>query len=95
MAMAVSLYPKYKRSKICHRLGLSGSQFKKQLAAEIPSLPEHGFVVASRDEGKATAELSGEVRLILQGKGRTLTVCVDTRGLSHVLPQLVSATLFL
>ncbi|WP_458806683.1 hypothetical protein [Legionella pneumophila] len=45
-------------------------------------------MVASKDEGKATAELSGEVRLILQGKGRTLTVCVDMRGLSHVLPQL-------
>lgn len=87
-ALAIGLYPAYKRSKICHRLGLSGSQFKKHLPAEVSPLPEGGFVLASRDETKEPPKGSGEVRLTLQGKERRLTICVDVTALSHVLPQL-------
>lgn len=39
-AMAISLYLTYKRSKICHRLGLSDSQFKKHCAGEVNPLPD-------------------------------------------------------
>ncbi len=87
-AMAIGLYPTYKRSKICHRLGLSGSQFKKHCVGDANPLPECGFVVASRDEYKSTPELTCEVRLTLQGKERVLTVCVELQALSHILPQL-------
>jgi hypothetical protein len=87
-AMAISLYPAYKRSKICHQLGLSGSQFKKHLAADVAPFPERGFVVASRDDNKETSTPVCDVQLTLQGKERTLTVCVSAQALSHVLPQL-------
>jgi hypothetical protein len=87
-AMAVELYPKYKRSKICHRLGLSGSQFKRRLEGEVNPLTESGFALAYRDEIKANPELITEVRLTIQGKERALTVCVEVHALGHILPQL-------
>ncbi|WP_412755519.1 hypothetical protein [Legionella longbeachae] len=86
--MAVGLYPQYKRSKICHRLRLSGSQFKRRIQGEIDPLAENGFVLASREEIKARPELIPEVRLTIQGKERALTLCVEMHALGHILPQL-------
>jgi hypothetical protein len=87
-SMALGLYPQYKRSKICHRLRLSGSQFKRRLEGEVGSLVESGFVLASRDKSKAKPELIPEVRLTIQGKERALTLCVAVHALGHILPQL-------
>lgn len=85
-AMAVGLYPQYKRSKICHRLRLSGSQFKRRL--EVEALPASGFVLASSDEIKTTPKLIPKVQLTIQGKERVLTLCVEAHALDHILPQL-------
>jgi|GWRWMinimDraft_5_1066013.scaffolds.fasta_scaffold24567_2 hypothetical protein len=81
-ALAIGLYPQYKRSIICHRLHLSGSQFKRRIEGNPPTCADNGFVVASRDEIKVTLKPSPDVQLTIQGKERTLTLCVgaDTFG---------------
>lgn len=87
-SMAVGLYPDYKRSKICHRLRLSGSHFKKRLEDKIGSSTASGFVLASRDKMKASPALIPPVQLTIQGKERVLTLCVEVHALGHILPQL-------
>jgi len=86
-SMALGLYPQYKRSKICHLLGLSGNQFKRRLE-DTRDVCVNGFVVASCDEVKATPEINAKIQLIVQGKERALTLCVEVHLLSQVLPQL-------
>lgn len=87
-SMALRLYPHYKRSRICDRLRLSGSQFKRRLEGEPPSFATKGFVLASKDEMKVTPALSQDIKLTIQGKERALTFCVDVYALSHILPHI-------
>lgn len=89
-SMALRLYPHYKRSKICERLRLSGSQFKRRLDVEPPPFADNGFVLASKDEIKVTPVPGQEIQLTIQGKERALMFCVDVRTLSHLLPHIGS-----
>lgn len=84
--MALGLYPHYKRSKICRRLGLSGGQFKRRLEGNRPACSNTGFILASRDEVNVNAKSSQNVELRVQGKERVLTLCFDL----DVLPQIVT-----
>lgn len=91
-AMALRLYPHYKRSKICERLRLRGSQFKRRLEGGGDTRANHGFVLASRNVAKATHALNSEIQLTLQGHTRSMTLCFDVHALGQVLP-LVGALL--
>ena len=86
-AMALRLYPHYKRSKICERLRLSGSQFKRRLEGGGDTRANHGFVLASRNVAKATHALNSEIQLTLQGHTRSMTLCFDVHALGQVLPH--------
>lgn len=86
--IALGLYPRYKRSKICHRLGLSGGQFKQRLDGFRPAFADTGFVLASNDEPKAAPKVHPEVHLVIQGKERTLTFSVGTDALFQILPHI-------
>ena len=66
-SMALELYPQYLRSTICHRLRLSGSQFKRRLESSGTAVHTQGFVLASCDEDKALPLASTEIQLSLQG----------------------------
>ena len=87
-SMAVRLYPDYKGSKICERLRLSGSQFKRRLEGGRPRFADNGFVLASKNEIKVTPSLSQEIQLTIQGKERTLMFCVDVHALNQLLPHI-------
>lgn len=86
-SMALGLCPQYKRSKICRHLQLSGGQFKQRLDKDRASLANHGFVLASRDEPKATPKPSHEVQLTLQGHMRSMTLCFNVHVLAQILPH--------
>jgi hypothetical protein len=86
--MALTLYPEYKRSKICEQLHLSGSQFKRRLEGSSPTFADNGFVLASKDNVKALPKPSQDIQLIIQGKERALSLCVDVHALSQLLPHL-------
>lgn len=88
-SMALELYPQYLRSTICQRLRLSGSQFKRRLAACDVSSRGRGFVLASCDEDKAML-VGTEIQLTLQGQARSMTLCFDMHALAHVLPHVGS-----
>lgn len=81
-AMAIDLYPCHKRSHICRRLGLSGSQFKQKLE-EMGA----GFVLASTDMDSPSPKPVPEVILKLQGQRLALTLKVSMDSLSQVLPH--------
>lgn len=87
-AMALALYPEYKRSKICGQLHLSGSQFKQRLEDSASRFADNGFVLASKDEVKAIPKQNQEIQLMIQGKERVLKLCVDSHALSELLPHL-------
>ena len=87
-ALATGLYPQYKQSTICHRLHLSGSQFKRRLEGGYPQCADNGFVLASRDVGEANLRPSSEVQLTIQGKERTLTLCVGADIFGQILPHI-------
>ena len=87
-SMALALYPQYKRSKICRRLGLSGGQFKKRLDECHPAFVDTGFVLASSDELRSKSKAHPEVRLIIQGKERALTLSIGTDALLALLPHI-------
>lgn len=86
-AIALGLYPQYKRSKICHQLQLSGSHFNQRLKSYGHTPADSGFVLASRDEVKANLVPSPEVQLTIQGKERMLTLCVSVHALPQILPH--------
>ena len=86
--MALGLYPQYKRSKICRRLGLSGGQFKQRLDGFSPAFGDTGFVLASNDEPKAEPKAHPEVQLLIQGKERSLTFSVGADALLQILPHI-------
>jgi hypothetical protein len=87
-SMALELYPGYKRSIICKRLRLSGSQFKQRLEESCNQFSNKGFVLAARDESKANSLANPEVKLTIQGKERALSICIGAAELSQILPQL-------
>jgi hypothetical protein len=87
-SMALGLYPQYKRSKICRRLGLSGGQFKQRLDGFRPVFSDVGFVLASNDKPKADLNVHPEVQLLIQGKERSLTFSVGTDALLQILPHI-------
>lgn len=87
-SMALGLYPKNKRSIICRRLRLSGSQFKQRLEGSRHTFVDTGFVLASRDVIKENPVPNHNVQLTIQGQARSLTFCVDVRALSQILPHL-------
>lgn len=87
-SMALGLYPQYKRSKICEQLRLSGSQFKQRLEGSGYTPSDNGFVLASRDEVKVNTVPNHEVQLTIQGKERSLKLCVEVHALSQILSHL-------
>lgn len=90
-SMALGLYPQYVRSKICHHLRLSGSQFKRRLENNGDTSRAKGFVLASRDEVKVmTPERGTEIQLTIQGQARSMTLCFGMHALGHVLPHIGS-----
>jgi len=88
-AMAVSLYPKHTRSTICTSLRLNGGQFKRRLEEGSDATPK-GFVLAYKEEHAANPVADAEIKLTLQGKERSLLLCVDVRFLCQILPHLGS-----
>lgn len=86
--MALRLYPQYKRSRICHRLGLNGGQFKQRLDGCRPAFSNTGFVLASNNESKEKLKAYPEVRLVIQGKERALTLSVSADTLLELLPHI-------
>lgn len=89
-SMALGLYPEYKRSIICHRLRLSGAQFKRRLEDNSHIQAQKGFVLASHDEAKSIPVLRCELQLVIQGQARSMTLCFDMHALAQVLPQVAS-----
>lgn len=87
-SMALRLYPEYKRSKICHRLRLSSSQFNPRLESREHAPADKRFVLASRDEVKDNILPSSEVQLTIQGKERAMMLCVSVHALPLILPHL-------
>jgi hypothetical protein len=90
--MALGLYPQHKRSKICRQLHLSGGQFKRRIEDKDPAHSDTGFVLASRNMVNEQEISHSEVQLILQGKERSLRLCVGVDALGQVLAH-VSALL--
>ena len=90
-AMALSLYPKHKRSHICRCLGLSGRQFKQHLEKTNSAFLSGGFVLASTEmddpKPNANSKFTSNVVLNLQGPERTLSLTVNLEKLSQVLPH--------
>ena len=86
--MALGLYPKHKRAKICRQLGLSGGQFKRRLEGGSTRVDNTGFVLASGHGIKASPKLSTDVQLAIQGKKRSLTLLVGVEALLQILPHL-------
>jgi hypothetical protein len=87
-AMAIGLFPQYKRSAICQKLRLSGSQLKQRIEGAVSRLTDSGFVLASRDEVESNSKPIPVVQLTIQGEVRSLTLCVDVNNLNQVLPHL-------
>jgi len=79
--MVLKIYPKYKRTVICRRLRLSGSQLKQYL--DSGSSSGGGFVLASIDSAK---KYLPDVQVTIQGKERTLILSVDVHTFDKILP---------
>ena len=82
--MVLKIYPKYKRTVICRRLRLSGSQLKQQLDSSSSS--GSGFVLASVDSVKE--HLNPNIQLTIQGKERALMLSVDMHTFDKILPSI-------
>lgn len=89
-SMALGLYPQYMRSRICHHLRLSGSQFKRRLENNGDTSRTTGFVLASCNETKVAPVLGTEIQISLQGQARMMTLCFDVHVLGYVLPHIGS-----
>ena len=86
--MALSLYPKYKRSTICEQLHLSGSGFKRRLEEGLPAFSDKGFVLAYKSEVKKVHKQGQEIQLTIQGKERSLTIHVEADMLNTAIPHI-------
>ena len=82
--MVSKLPQKYKRTVICRRLRLSGSQLKQQLDSSSSS--GAGFVLASVDSVKEL--LNPNIQLTIQGKERALMLSVDMHTFDKILPSI-------
>jgi hypothetical protein len=82
--MVLKIYPKYKRTVICRRLRLSGSQLKQQLDSSSSS--GAGFVLASANPIKE--KLTPNLQLTIQGKERALMLSVDKHTFDKILPSI-------
>ena len=82
--MVLKLPPKYKRTVICRRLRLSGSQLKQQLDSSSSS--GSGFVLASVNPVKK--QLTTHLQLTIQGKERALMLSVDMHTFDKILPSI-------
>jgi hypothetical protein len=82
--MVLKIYPKYKRTVICRRLRLSGSQLKQQLDSSSSS--GSGFVLASVNPVKK--QLTTHLQLTIQGKERALMLSVDMHTFDKILPSI-------
>jgi hypothetical protein len=86
--MALALYPQYNRSKICHRLGLKGGQFKQRLDNFCPALTDTGFILASNDEARVTPESGIAVKLLVyDGTGFWLCTKRFSQGKLNYWPK--------
>lgn len=85
-AMALGLYPQYKRSAICEKLSISGGQFKSRL--EESSSASSGFVLAYKNEHSTESAAGSEIKLTIQGKERALMLCVSLDALGQLMPHL-------
>ena len=81
--MVLKLPPKYKRTVICRRLRLSGSQLKQYLDS---SSSGSGFVLASVNPVKE--KLTPNLQLTIQGKERALMLSVDMHTFDKILPSI-------
>lgn len=89
-AMAISLYPKYKRSHICQQLGLSGGQLKKHLEQfEDNNLTKTGFVLATDSSKSVITNAPSNVQISISGT-RTVTISVDVHDACHIIPHISS-----
>ena len=82
--MVLKLYPKYKKTVICRRLRLSGSQLKHHLDSSSSS--GAGFFLASVDSVKE--HLTPNIQLTIHGKEPTLMLSVDVHALDRILPNI-------
>ena len=82
--MVLKLYPKYKKTVICRRLGLSGSQLKQHL--DNRSSSDSGFVLATVDSVKE--HFIPNIQLTIQGKERALILSVDVHTFDKILPYM-------
>lgn len=85
--LAVSLYPKYKRSKICRHLGLCAGKFRQHLIQADKISGTNGFVLANADIPAPTPQCIPNIQLTIQGHERSLNVCVGVDMLEQVLPH--------
>jgi len=85
--LAVGLYPEYKRSKICGRLRLSASDFKKRLISAGKLESSDGFVLAAAD-AKPVVQSADDIKLTIQGRERILQFSVNVHALDQVLPHI-------
>jgi hypothetical protein len=81
--MVSKLPQKYKRTVICRRLRLSGSQLKQYLDS---SSSGSGFVLASVNPVKE--KLTPNLQLTIQGKERALMLSVDMHTFDKILPSI-------
>lgn len=86
-SMAVSLYPKFKRSIICQSLGLNGAHLRHHLEKAGHVFRTEGFVLASA-KTENVEKVSSELCLTLEGKQRTLTINCELSSLGKVFSQL-------
>ena len=89
-AMAASLYPSHKRSLICRRLRLSGSQLSLYIGNDEPAASD-GFVTAKSQipqSSIAPKSLSNLISMTLNGKERSLHFSVSPCLLPEVLKHI-------
>ena len=90
-SMAISLYPKYKRSSICQQLRLSGGKFKKHLEqAEHNNLTKTGFVLAAADSKQGISSTPSDVQISISSGTRTVTISVGVHDACHIIPHIGS-----
>lgn len=88
--MAISLFPKHKRSSICQQLGLSGGQFKKRLEqSESKSAIKTGFVLATTNanNNRIPPSASSDVQISISGN-RTLIISAGVHDICHMMPYI-------
>lgn len=89
-SMAISLYPKYKRSNICQQLGLSGGQLKKHLEqVEKNNSTKTGFVLATANSKEVITSAPSNVQISISGT-RTVTISVGVHDACHIIPYIGS-----